>query len=327
MIGKTISHYKILEELGRGGMGVVYKAEDTKLGRTVALKFLPADLTRDPEAQERFLYEARAASALDHPNICTIHEINEVDGHHFIAMSYVDGVSLKDRIKSGPLSIDETIDIAGQIAGGLREAHEKGIIHRDIKPSNIMVTPKGRAKIMDFGLAKSPDRTQLTREGTTIGTVAYMSPEQTRGAEVDHRTDIWSLGVVLYEMLTGKQPFGGDYEQAVLYAILNADPEPVGHLRTDVPTGLEGIVSRALDKNRDTRYRSAAALARDLDALQGSRTESRARPKAARGRNAVLVGILAAAGVTAGDVHGDGTGLCLESRRHLYRIREFKKYN
>ena len=211
MIGKTISHYKILEKLGEGGMGVVYKAEDTKLQRTVAIKFLPPESTRDPEAKERFIHEARAASALDHPNICTIHEIDESEGQTFIVMAYVEGQSLKEKIKAGPLKLAEVVGIGLQIAEGLKEAHDKNIIHRDVKPANIMVTTSGQTKIMDFGLAKLMGQTKLTKEETTLGTVAYMSPEQTRGEKVDHRTDIWSLGVVLYEMITGQLPFKGDY--------------------------------------------------------------------------------------------------------------------
>ena len=274
MIGKTIAHYKILEKIGSGGMGVVYKAEDTKLERVVALKFLPPELVRDEEARERFIYEARAASSLDHPNICTIHEINESDGHYFIAMAFVEGESLKEKLKGGPLKLEEAISIAGDIASGLYEAHEKGIIHRDIKPSNIMVTPKGQAKIMDFGLAKFPGRAQLTKTGTTLGTVAYMSPEQARGMEVDHRTDLWSLGIILYEMLTGRQPFSGEYEQAVMYSILNIEAEPVGNLRTDVPTGLERIVKKTLDKNRDARYQRAEELIGDIKKLNETLVES-----------------------------------------------------
>jgi len=234
MIGKTISHYKILEKLGEGGMGVVYKAEDTKLRRTVALKFLPPELTRDSEAKERFIHEARAAAALNHPNICTIHEIDESEGQFFIAMEYVEGESLKDVIEGNlpkVLNFREALDLASRVADGLNEAHGKGIIHRDIKPDNIMITSKGQAKIMDFGLAKLRGQTKLTREGTTLGTVAYMSPEQARGDEVDHRTDIWSLGVILYEMLTGHLPFRGEYDQAVIYAIMNEEPEAATGLR------------------------------------------------------------------------------------------------
>ena len=226
MIGENISHYKIIEKLGEGGMGVVYKAEDTKLQRVVALKFLPVSMTRDERARARFVHEARAASALDHPNICTIHEIDETEeGHTFIVMAYYEGESLKEKIERGPIEIEEALDIVYQISEGLHEAHEKEIVHRDIKPANIALTTRDQVKIMDFGLAKLRGQTILTREGTTLGTVSYMSPEQARGEEVDHRTDIWSLGVVLYEMITGKRPFKGDYEQAVIYSILNEDPK------------------------------------------------------------------------------------------------------
>ncbi|MFH1681745.1 MAG: protein kinase [Candidatus Eisenbacteria bacterium] len=264
MIGKTISHYRVLEKLGEGGMGVVYKAEDTKLGRTVALKFLPPELTKDPEAKQRFVHEAQAASALDHPNICTIHEIDEVEGLTFISMACIEGESLKKKIQAGPLPIDEAIGVAIQVAEGLEEAHEKGIVHRDIKPDNVMVTPKGQAKIMDFGLARSSGKTTLTKEGTTLGTVAYMSPEQARGEAVDHRTDIWSLGVVLYEMITGRPPFKGDHEPAIVYSILNEDPEPPTALRTGVPMDLERTVRRCLEKDPGERYQTAGDLAAKL---------------------------------------------------------------
>jgi serine/threonine protein kinase len=269
MIGKQILHYNITEELGRGGMGVVYKAEDTKLERTVALKFLPPELTRDAEAKDRFFHEARAASSLDHPNICTIYEINEVDGHCFIAMAYVEGRTLKERMREGPSGITEAGDIARQIAEGLGEAHDKGIVHRDIKPGNIMITGKDQVKIMDFGLAKSAGSAKLTKTGTTVGTVHYMSPEQARGTDVDHRTDIWSLGVMLYEMLAGKLPFKGDYEQAVIFSIINDEVEPIGAVRTDIPTGLERVINRALDKNRDSRYQRAEELLEDIRKIGG----------------------------------------------------------
>ena len=224
MIGKTISHYKILEKLGAGGMGVVYKAQDIKLDRLIALKFLPQHLSQGEENKKRFIHEAKAASALNHPNIATIYEIDEADGEMFIAMEYIDGESLQARIERGPLPIDEALTIVRQIAEGLSKAHTKKIIHRDIKPANILIAEDGQVKIVDFGLAKLTGRTLLTQEGMILGTVAYMSPEQTQGIAVDHRTDIWSLGVVWYEMLTGRLAFRGDYEQAIIYSILNEDP-------------------------------------------------------------------------------------------------------
>ncbi|MFH1680757.1 MAG: protein kinase [Candidatus Eisenbacteria bacterium] len=276
MIGSTVSHYRILAKLGEGGMGVVYRAEDTKLGRTVALKFLPPELTKDPEAKQRFVHEAQAASSLSHPHITTIYEIDEVEGRTFIAMECIEGGSLKKRIHAGPLPIDEAIGVAIQVAEGLQEAHEKGIVHRDIKPDNVMVTPKGQAKIMDFGLARSSGKTTLTKEGTTLGTVAYMSPEQARGESVDHRTDIWSLGVVLYEMVTGRLPFRGDHEPAVIYSILNEDPEPPTAVRTGVPMELERIALKCLAKDAGGRYQHADELLVDLRSL--ARGSERAAP-------------------------------------------------
>jgi serine/threonine-protein kinase len=269
MIGQTISHYKILEKLGGGGMGVVYKAEDTKLKRTVALKFLPPDLTRDDEAKERFVHEAQAASALDHPNICTIHEIGETeDGQLFICMAYYEGETLKKKVTSNQLSVTSAIDISVQIAQGLTKAHEKGIVHRDIKPANLFVTNDGILKILDFGLAKLAGVTKLTKPGTTLGTVAYMSPEQMQGEEVDQRTDIWALGVVIYEMLTGKLPFKGEYEQAVMYSILNEKPEPITATRSDVPTDLERVVNKCLEKKTPERYQHIDELLIDLKSLK-----------------------------------------------------------
>jgi len=267
--GKTVSHYRIIGQLGQGGMGVVYKAEDTKLKRAVALKFLPPELTREPEAKERFIHEAQAASTLDHPNICTVHEIGETDdGQMFIAMACYDGETLKKKIDRGPLKIDKAIDITVQVSQGLQKAHEHGIVHRDIKPANVLVTGDGVAKIVDFGLAKLAGQTKLTKAGSTLGTVAYMSPEQARGEEVDARTDIWSLGVMLYEMLTGQLPFKGQYENAVVYSIVNADPEPITGLRTGVPMDLERIVNKCLQKTPDERYQTAMDLAADLRHLQ-----------------------------------------------------------
>ncbi len=281
MIGKTISHYEILEKLGEGGMGVVYKAEDTKLHRTVALKFLAPELTRDPDARRRFLHEAQAASALDHPSICTVFEADEHEGEAFIAMACLEGESLKKKIASGPMKLEQATDLAIQIAEGLQEAHEKGVVHRDIKPANVMVTPKGRVKIMDFGLAKVPGRTKLTKTGMTLGTAAYMSPEQARGEEADQRSDIWSLGIVLYEMISGRVPFGADYEQALVYSILNEPPEPLTGLRTGVPMELEHMVSKALSKDPAERYQSAGDLLVDLKRLRSQMHTQVATPGSA----------------------------------------------
>ena len=267
MIGETISHYRIIAKLGEGGMGEVYQAEDTKLDRSVALKFLPAELTRNPEAKARFVQEARAASALDHPNICTIYEVDETnEGRLFIAMACYEGETLKERIARGPLPLDETFDIARQVAGGLAKAHERDIVHRDIKPANIFITHDGLVKILDFGVAKLKGLAQMTRTGTTLGTAAYMSPEQARGEDVDHRTDIWSLGVVLYEMVTGRRPFQGDYEQAVVYSILNTEPNAPSQLRKDIPRIIENITIKTLQKNREDRYENLQELLADLKA-------------------------------------------------------------
>ncbi|MBN2030841.1 protein kinase [bacterium] len=269
MIGKTISHYKIIEKLGEGGMGVVYKAEDTKLKRNVALKFLPPEMTRDPQAKQRFVKEAQTASSLQHQNISTIHEIDETDdGRLYICMDYYDGETLRDRIQKETLEFEKIIDMTIQIAEGLKEAHSKGIIHRDIKSANIIITSQGQAKIMDFGLAKLTGQPGPTKTGLTPGTIAYMSPEQTKGETVDSRTDIWSLGVVLYEMVTNQLPFKGEYEQAVIYSILNEDPEPVSQIRKGVPEELERIIRKCLEKKADSRYQTADALLKDLRVLK-----------------------------------------------------------
>ena len=279
MLGQTISHYRITEKLGEGGMGVVYKAEDTKLERTVALKFLAAHLVSDEEIRKRFEREAKAAAALNHPNICTVFEIDEVEGRIFLAMALVEGSSVKDKISERPLKLDEALDIARQTAQGLQAAHAKGVVHRDIKPANLMIDLQGRVKIMDFGLAQLSDRTRLTQTAVVVGTPAYMSPEQAQRQPTDRRTDLWSLGVVLYEMVTGRLPFGGEREQAVLYAISNEEPEPVTALRAGLPMELEWILGKCLAKNPAGRYQHADDLIVDLKNLQ---------EKLKSGRSAIL---------------------------------------
>jgi len=270
MTGRVISHYRILGPLGGGGMGVVYKAQDFSLERVVALKFLPPELSRDPDAKTRFLQEARAASTLDHPNICTIHEVGETDeGQLYLAMACYDGETLKQRLQRGPLPIDEALETAQQIARGLVKAHRSGIVHRDIKPANLMITVDEIVKILDFGIAKLAGAAGLTRIGSSLGTPGYMSPEQARGEEVDHRTDVWSLGAVLYEMVTGRRPFRGEHDQAVLYALFNQEPDPVEQLRPDAPPELVRIIGRMLAKDPDRRYLTAAEALADLRALYG----------------------------------------------------------
>ena len=256
--------YRIIGELGRGGMGVVFKAEDINLKRPVALKLLSFELAQSPEAQERFLREAQAAAALDHPHIYTVYEVGEQEGQAYIAMAYVDGQSLRERIAQGPLKVDEAIRIAVEVAEGLAEAHSKGIVHRDIKPANVMLTSKGQVKIMDFGLARVATAGDLTRTAAVMGTVAYMSPEQALGQKVDHRTDIWSFGCLLYEMLAGNGPFQRGHEQAIIQAVLHGQPVPVAGLRQDIPAGLAKAIDRCLQKNILNRYPDAAALIRDL---------------------------------------------------------------
>jgi serine/threonine protein kinase/dienelactone hydrolase len=260
--------YKIVEEIGRGGMGVVFKAEDIRLQRMVALKFLPANLADSAELKERFLIEARAAAALSHPNICVIHEVGESEERPFIAMEYVEGETLRDKIKKGPLKAGDVLAITVQIAAGLGEAHRKGIVHRDIKSANIMVTDKGQAKVMDFGLAKLRGGSSLTRSQTTLGTVGYMSPEQAKGEEVDGRTDLWSLGVVLYEMLTGELPFKGDRDLSIIHSIVHEDPKPIKSRKPPVPQELQQVVARALKKKLEARYASAEEMLKDLKAYE-----------------------------------------------------------
>ena len=264
MIGKTISHYKILEKLGEGGMGVVYKAQDTKLDRIVALKFLPQHFTSDPVEKERFIHEAKAASALNHPNITTIHEVDEFEGQMFIVMEYCEGKTLKQMIEKETLPVKKVLDIAIHVSEGLTAAHSKGVVHRDIKSDNIMVTQEGQVKIMDFGLAKLKGATKLTKAGSTLGTAAYMSPEQAQGEEVDSRSDIFSFGVVLYELLTGQLPFKGEHHAAIVYSIINEEPQPVARFNNKVSAKLEDIVFKALTKDKEERYQHTDDLLADL---------------------------------------------------------------
>ena len=303
MIGQTISHYKITAKLGEGGMGIVYKAEDTKLDRPVALKFLAAHLLQDEEANKRFHREAKAAASVHHPNVCPVYEIGEEAGQTFLAMAFIEGDSLDKRIEQGPLKIPEALDIAQQIAKGLEAAHEKHVVHRDIKPGNAMADEKGHVTVMDFGLALLTEGSKLTKFDTTLGTVAYMSPEQAQGMEVDHRTDVWALGCVLYEMVRGGRPFQGVYDQALLYEIVHEEPEPLTSVRTGVPVELELLVNKCLAKGADNRYQTAADLIVDLrtlaEKLKSGRSAARTAMSAPAPREATASDAGAAAPVRA----------------------------
>ncbi len=291
--GQTVSHYEIIEQLGQGGMGIVYLARDVKLDRAVAIKCLPPEASLDDQAKERFIREAKAASALDHANICTVHEIAETDeGELYIVMAFYRGQTLEQRLTTEDFSAEQAADIARQLALALERAHEAGIVHRDLKPANVMITDRGEVKLLDFGIAKLASGRTLTQTGAIMGSSGYLSPEQIDGHGVDHRTDLWSLGVILYQLLTKERPFAGDVEPAVMYAIINKQPAPLSHYRSDVPDALSDIIDRCLEKAPDDRFDSAADLVAQLDSMPGAATSSapRSRPRS-RQRQRLLIGV------------------------------------
>lgn len=295
--GTNILHYTFVEKLGEGGMGVVYKARDTKLDRTVALKFLPSTIGDSEEEVQRFNREAKTAAALNHPHICTIHQIEEHEGRWFIAMEYVEGQTLKEKLQEGALPVDLAIQYALQIAGALGEAHDRGIIHRDIKPENIMIDQQNRVKVMDFGLAKINGSVDLTKTGSTLGTVPYMSPEQAKGEQLDHRTDIWSTGVILYEMLSGERPFKSEYDHALIYSIINEEIDPVSELPSTVPLQIRQCVARMLEKNPKKRLSSAEELKESLKNAQSplAETESQSLPHSSWWKQKSMIAVQALA--------------------------------
>jgi serine/threonine-protein kinase len=318
MIDQTISHYKILGRLGEGGMGVVYKAEDTKLKRTVALKFLPHHLAESSQDKTRFLLEARAASALNHVNIAHVYAIDEADGETFIAMEFIEGQSLRDVVKAGPLTTGEMLKIAIQVGIGLQAAHKKGIVHRDIKPENVMMTSEGVAKIVDFGLARSAEGSGPASH-SVYGSLAYMSPEQVRGEQTDHSTDIWSFGVVLYEMVTGQLPFRGEYEQMIMYSILNERHQSVSAVRSDIPVQLGNIIDRCLDKVPSARFRSMDEIVEELRRIESGPATAK------KGDDGKSIAVLPFEDISAGDENTYfGDGLTEEIITNLSKLRQLK---